>query len=114
MKLFDCNAAFGPYRVRVHRYAATPAQFLDEMDVCGIQSAMVYHSCQRYYDPPDGNRLLLSELDGSDRLVPTWSILPSQTGEQPAADELVVKMQQHQVRMLRMYPQNPLLLHGRR
>ena len=106
MKLFDCNAAFGPYRVRVHRYAATPLQLIDEMNFCGIQSAMVYHTCQRYYDPEDGNRLLLSELDGFDRLLPTWSILPSQTGEQPAGEELVDQMRQHGVRMLRMYPQN--------
>ena len=67
---------------------------------------MVYHTCQRYYDPPDGNRLLISEINGSDRLIPTWSILPSQTGEQPAVREWVTRMRQHNVRMLRMYPQN--------
>ena len=67
---------------------------------------MVYHTCQRYYDPPDGNRLLISEINSSDRLIPTWSILPSQTGEQPAVREWVTRMRQHNVRMLRMYPQN--------
>ena len=67
---------------------------------------MVYHTCQRYYDPPDGNRLLISEINSSDRLIPTWSILPSQTGEQPAVREWVARMRQHNVRMLRMYPQN--------
>ena len=106
MRFFDCNAAFGPYRVRVHRHAASAPELIEEMDFCGIERAMVYHTCQRYFDPPDGNRLLIGELGGSDRLLPTLSILPSQTGEQAAGEELVAQMRSHQVRMLRMYPQN--------
>ena len=106
MKFFDCNAAFGPYRIPVHRHALTAAQLIDELDFLGIDAAMVYHTAQRYYDPDDGNRLLLTELAGNDRLSPTWSILPTHTGEQPPADEFVQLMHRHNVRMLRMYPQS--------
>lgn len=106
MHFFDCNAAFGPYRTRVYRYALTAQQLIDEMDFCGIDRTMAYHTCQRYYDPPDGNRLLLSEISGNDRLVPTWSILPTQSGEQQATPDFLVMMRRHNIRMLRMYPQN--------
>ena len=106
MNFFDCNAAFGPYRVRVHRYARTPQQLVEEMDFCGIQRAAAYHTCQRYYDPSDGNCLILNEINMINRLVPTWALLPSQTGEQPTVDAFLAMLEQHNVRMLRMYPQN--------
>ena len=37
------------------------------------------------------------------RLLPTWSLLPSQTGEQPPVETLVAQMRSHNVRALRLF-----------
>ena len=86
MDLFDCTSALGQYRTRVFRFARTAAELLEEMDFCGIDRALVYHTAQRFDLPANGNAILVNEIEGHPRLVPTWAVLPSQTGEQPPVE----------------------------
>jgi len=106
MNLFDCNCGYGPYMTRVFRSASTPAELLEEMDWCGIQTALAYHTAMRFDVPAVGNERLLEEIEGSPRLLPTWTLLPSQTGEQPQVSALIEGMRDNGVRALRLFPQD--------
>src|SRR5438132_5931744 len=104
LSFFDCNCAFGPYRTRVFRFARTAAELVEHMDFSNIDRALVYHTAMRYDHPLVGNGLVLSETAGEPRLVATWAVLPSQTGEQPAVETLLRDMQQWNIRALRLFP----------
>jgi len=103
LKFFDCNCAFGPYRTRVFRFARTAAELIEEMDFSNIDRALVYHTAMRYDHPAVGNERVVNEIEGQPRLRATWSVLPSQTEEQPPIDELMRGMQRHNIRGLRMF-----------
>jgi hypothetical protein len=104
LKFFDCNGAFGPYRTRVFRYARTADQLIEEMDFANIDRTLVYHTAMRFDHPRVGNERVVAETAGRPRLLPTWALLPSQTGEQPALITLLPEMRQHDVRALRLFP----------
>jgi len=104
LKFFDCNCAFGPYRTRVFRFARTAGELLQEMDFANIDRALVYHTAMRFDHPSVGNELVVSEIHGLSRLLATWAILPSQTGEQPSLNTMLGQMHQHGVRALRLFP----------
>ncbi len=104
-QVFDCSCCFGLYRTRVFRYARTAVELLDEMDFCGIDRALVYHTSMRLADPNIGNERIVQETCGLPRLVPAWSVLPGQTGEQPSTDQIVDGMRQHHVRALYLFPE---------
>jgi hypothetical protein len=104
LKFFDCNCAFGPYRTRVFRFARTAGALLDEMDFGNIERALVYHTAMRFDHPAVGNELVVRETRGQPRLLPTWALLPCQTGEQPALATLLGDMRRQGVRALRLFP----------
>ena len=105
MRLFDCNCCLGvPGGRGGMRYARTTAEILEEMDFCGIDRALVYHAGMRYDSPVVGNLLIQEELESNPRLVPTWAILPSQTEEMPGPEAFLVQMKEHDIRALRVFP----------
>jgi hypothetical protein len=104
VKFFDCNGAFGPYRTRVFRYARTADELIEEMDFANIERTLVYHTAMRFDHPSVGNELVLAKTGGHPRLLPTWALLPSQTSEQPAVSVLLDEMRRHDVRALRLFP----------
>jgi hypothetical protein len=106
MQLLDATAGFGTYRTRVFRSAHTAAELVEQLEFCGIAKALVYHTAQRFDHPVRANARLLDEIAGCPTLMPTWTILPSATGEQPRPNELLVNMREHDVRALRMFPQD--------
>lgn len=107
MVLFDCTCGFGPYRTRVFRFAATAAELEEEMDFCGIDRALVYHTAQRFDLPANGNDIILQAVDGyTSRLFPSWTILPSHTGEQPPPERLLQAMRERKIRALRLFPED--------
>src|SRR5437868_48136 len=97
LKFFDCNCAFGPFRTRVFRFARTAADLIEEMDFSNIDQALVYHTAMRYDHPLVGNELVVKETVGQSRLLATWAVLPSQTGEQPPLDVLLQEMQRKNI-----------------
>jgi hypothetical protein len=104
LKFFDCNCAFGPYRTRVFRFARTAAELTEEMNFGNIERALVYHTAMRFDHPAVGNELVVREVRGHSRLLPTWALLPSQTGEQPPLETLLGEMRRQGVRALRLFP----------
>ncbi len=104
LKFFDCNCAFGPYRTCVFRFARTAEALIEEMDFANIDRALVYHTTMRFDHPVVGNERVVSETARHLRLLPTWSLLPSQTGEQPPVDRLLERMKHQNVRALRLFP----------
>ncbi|MFH0795757.1 MAG: amidohydrolase family protein [Candidatus Omnitrophota bacterium] len=104
MKIFDCNCSFGRGSRTPFRYAATPAELIEEMDFCGIDTALVYHTNQRFGSPVIYNLQIVEDIKKISRLEPSWTILPSQTGEQPSTAEFLKLMKSHNVKALRAFP----------
>src|SRR4051794_28619366 len=104
LKFFDCNCAFGPYRTRVFRFARTADELIGEMDFSNIEQALVYHTAMRFDHPAVGNERVVRETRGHSRLLPSWALLPSQTGELPPLDTLLREMKRQGVRALRLFP----------
>jgi predicted TIM-barrel fold metal-dependent hydrolase len=88
----------------VFRFARTAAELIEEMDFSNIDRALVYHTEMRYDHPLVGNELVLQETAGQPRLLATWAVLPSQTGEQQALEILLQEMQRRNIRALRLFP----------
>jgi len=105
MRLFDCNCFIGLPAVGILKPAAGAKDLLAAMDRSGIERALVWHVVQRDYAVPTGNRLLAEAIaDHRDRLVGCWGVMPEQTGELPAADDLCEQMAEANVRALRAFP----------
>ena len=105
MKIFDCNCSYGRAARPPHRFAAEVPQLIEELDWCGIDQALVYHTNQRFASPVNWNGILTEDLQGQPCLHPTWAILPPACGELPAPDEFVAAMRAAGVRALRAFPQ---------
>src|SRR5439155_10783014 len=54
--------------------------------------------------PARGNSRLLEEVAGCTSLAPTWTILPSATGEQAPPQQLLATMGECGIRALRLFP----------
>lgn len=103
---FDCNASFGPFP-RKHKEARwTKQHLLDDLELAGIGGALVYHRLAVDYDPMLANLRLIEEIaDDRNRLYPCWMALPSFSGEFPSVAELVQLMEEHDVRAVRIHPE---------
>jgi len=104
MRFFDCNCALGMPGPRGLRYARTVAALRDEIEFCGIERALVYHTAQRFDSPIVGNPMLLQELASDPAFVPVWTILPSQTCELALPEEFLGQMRAQGVAALRVFP----------
>lgn len=104
MRFFDCNSSFGVPAISVFRYASTVQDLVDEMVYCGIDRAMVYHASMRYGAPQEGNAWVTAETQGHPELVPTWAILPPQTGELPSPDIFLAEAKAQGVGALWAFP----------
>jgi uncharacterized protein len=105
MKFFDCNCSLGNHSRPTFRYAKNSGELLQELDFCGIEKALVFHSGMRFGSPLDWNEELATQIAGQPRLFPSWAILPTQTGEFPDPELLCEKMKKMNVRALRAFPQ---------
>jgi hypothetical protein len=88
----------------VFRYARTAGELIEELDFANIQQALVYHTAMRFDHPAVGNELVVAETKDEPRLWPTWALLPSQTRELPPIETMISRMRAHNVRALRLYP----------
>lgn len=104
MRYLDCHASLGMHGPTDARIPWKRSSLLADMEHTGIHGALVYHWLAREYDPGYGNRVLLEELDGHERLFPCWVLLPHHTGEMAPGPEIVAEMQAHGVRAARMFP----------
>lgn len=105
MNWFDCNCSYGKISRPALRFAATPQALLEEMNICGIDKALVFHGCQQISSPVTWNPRLIEEVRGESRLSPTWAILPPSTGELLPPDLFFESMKAAGVRALWAFPQ---------
>jgi uncharacterized protein len=104
MRFFDCNCALGMPGPRGLRYARTLSELREEIEFCGIDRALVYHTAQRFDSPILGNPLLLQDLEADPAFAPVWTILPSQTCELASPNDFVSQMKAQGVRAVRVFP----------
>ena len=104
MRWFDCNCSYGIGARPPLRYARSAGELLAEMDWCGIDRALVYHTNMRFDSPVAWNPRLASDIHAQPRLIGSWAILPSQTGEQAEPAEFLRLMKQHDVKTLIAFP----------
>ena len=104
MRYLDCHASLGMHGPTDARVPWKREALLADMRHAGIHGALVYHWLAREYDPGYGNRVLLEEIAGEERLWPCSVLLPHHTGEMPPGAEVVAQMREHGVRAARMFP----------
>lgn len=104
MKYLDCHASVGMHGPTDARIPWKLSSLLDDMRHTGLHGALVYHWLAREYDPGYGNRALLDEIAGKDRLFPCWVLLPHHAGEMAPGYAVVAEMQERGVRAARMFP----------
>jgi hypothetical protein len=75
MKFIDANCMIGPWRYREFRINSVK-DLLNEMDRLGIEKALVYHSASWFWDPAEGNRILIKQSSEIERLIPVMAGSP--------------------------------------
>lgn len=109
ISFLDSNCVIGRRSIRRSGHPGEAETYLlqdllTEMDYTGIGDALVYHSLAKEYVPMLGNRKLMDEISGNDRLHPCWVLMPSNTGEMPPPEALVGEMQELGVKAARLFP----------
>jgi len=104
LEILDCCLTYGRPSVPAGRPYLTPEDLLAEMDRLGIAETWCADWRAVENAPAVGNRLLVEELAGHERLHPVWTVLPPGTGETPAPDELPAAMAASGVQMVRAEP----------
>ena len=90
--LFDANVFLGPIFLRHDDTPDDVPRLLAAMDENGISRALVTHGLAKWQHPAAGNKLVIEETKGVDRLVPCWVVMPSVTGELPPEREFVAEL----------------------
>ncbi len=104
---FDCNASVGRAGYPILLDVQDAAGLEREMEIAGVEEALVYHTAAREGHPPLGNALLEKEIEGHPNLHRVWVLLPHHTGEMPEPDELIGQMREKSVKAVRLYPGRP-------
>jgi predicted TIM-barrel fold metal-dependent hydrolase len=102
----DAECRVGRGRQHQPGAPATVDELAATLDELGLAGALVYHADAALYDPVEGNRRLLAEIEDYAALIPCWVVLPHDTGEAPPADELVDAMVDAGVRAARIFPRD--------
>jgi Amidohydrolase len=104
IEFFDCNAAIGRWKHPPIGGYESAGELEAVLDYLQVRRAVVYHAQAHEIHPPLGNGLLMSELVGHERLLPSWILFPHFTGEMPEPATLVGQMVQQGVRVARLMP----------
>jgi len=105
MNFIDCYCSLGlPLKGQFLRPAAGPKELLKAMDKAGIGQALVWHLAQRDWSPLEGNAMLERMIRPYRNLFGTWALLPRETDEIPAPDQLIRKMARTRIRSLIVFP----------
>ena len=117
MKFIDCSAGVGLgvvnseiinhenyYVYEKCRQAEFAEDLLAEMDFCGVDEAFIYHRSMYGCEVTLGNEMTIKEAAKSDRLHPTWAILPPVTETEFAPEIFIPKMKENGVKALRAFP----------
>lgn len=103
--LFDASCRLGPSPWGEIR-TSSAADILQLMDTTGIDRALVSHTLSWRHDPATGNRQILREVKGHDRLRPCWVALPDTCGELAPPEKFAQDALGHGVAAVRVYPRD--------
>jgi len=104
IRFFDCNAAIGRWKHPTYGSYETADELEAILDYLQVDRAVVYHAQACETHAPVGNAMLMEELYGHDRLLPSWVVFPHFTGEMPEPKTLVSRMLSQGVRVARLMP----------
>jgi len=113
LAFFDCNVFMGGAQTGTWNPAWTREDMLRAMDEAGTEKALVWHVGQQDWCVPEGNALASAAVRGQERLWGCWTVLPPQTGEVPAGEELFSRMKADGIRALRIFPGDHRYIPGR-
>ena len=108
MELWDCNCWYGLPKTPPLAPADTVEALLHETERAGFHRALVRNAAQWEQSPEVGNALVCEDCAQNDLLLPTWAILPPQTGELGGVAEFIEAMGEADVRALWAYPEKHL------
>jgi hypothetical protein len=100
----DCNASIGRWKHPRYGGFETADELEAILDYLQVDRAVVYHAQAHETHPPVGNAMLMEELAGHPRLIPSWVLMPHFTGEMPAPAALVDDMLRQGARVARLMP----------
>jgi len=104
VRTIDSNCMIGPTTLNARGSEYTVADLVAELDVAGIDLALVYHSLSKEHDPATGNKMITEILEDQDRLKPVWVLLPESAGDFGPIDDTLELMMEEKVPMARVYP----------
>lgn len=104
MRFFDCNAFFGLPAQRPLAPVAQSEDLLAEMDIAGVDEALVWHVAQHDVAPQIGNGLLARAIAPHNRLTGCWTVMPNQAHEFPEPEALFEQMKEARIAALRAFP----------
>jgi predicted TIM-barrel fold metal-dependent hydrolase len=105
MELWDCNCWYGLPSTPPTAPAECVEALLGEMERAGVHRALVRNPAQWERTPEVANPIVDEDCADDERLLPSWAILPPQTGELGTVDEFVCAMREAEVRTLWAYPE---------
>lgn len=104
IKFIDCNCMIGNRcNVREGSFSA-PEDYLELMERCGIEQALVYHSMAKEYDAQVGNRMLDEILCKFKEFKGQWVVMPCHTDEFFKPERLIAEMKKKDIKSVRMFP----------
>ena len=103
LRFFDAHCYVGRYKTFRAGSFYTAEDLLAQMEYFGIGEALVTHSMSREHHPIDGNAAVLTETRGTDKLHPSWALLPPASKELPRPAALIPEMIANGVRAAKIF-----------
>lgn len=101
---FDSNCLIGARNIYREGSLKTLEDFVEMMNLCGIDKAIVSHSCAKESNMMTGNLLLADEIGNDDRFIQQWMVMPACVDEFPDEGKLLMLMKKHHVKCVRLEP----------
>lgn len=102
LKFIDANCMIGRRLSPREGAPLTTEDYIEIMDRCGIEKALVYHAVAKESIMEVGNQLL--EQETTDRFLKQWVVMPGGLGEFIPEEKLLSAMKEKDVRSVRMLP----------
>lgn len=77
---------------------------INDMDFYGIDYSVVYHNNVKNSDPYEANLRLIEDISDSERLLPCWCVLPSNTEDRWKTENIIKDIEKYDIKVLRMFP----------
>lgn len=106
LHFFDANCWIGKSNKQGVLPLDNASEIIDQMDMCGIEKALVSHTLSRFSSPLIGNEKLLEDISRFDRLIGCAILLPNSTKEIGSLDEYIDTMIKKGVRTVRLFPKS--------